>query len=362
MEEKRIGYFFDGPLIPSTEGASYRVLNICKYLSHSFPVFIIKCWREVDDYKKFKKLTSKFRNLKVLLINPEIYYKQPKRLLNIIRKEKINVLISKDPEIILSSFLFFRERIQDLKIVFDAHYTEDELLQQMGFSKREVEMKKIQELAAHYYSDVHFSVSKKDLQHFLEIGCKKNKIKIVENGVDCCEINFYGPNFEAKTVLFLGNMHYFPNLDAAKLIIRKIAPLVKGPVKFLFIGAFPRELLRYKSDNIIFTGPVEDLNPFLKNVTLAISPIRYLTGASTKILCYLAAGLPVIATEKAVRGLEGVEGVLVENRIEKYPDTILTLLSDEAQLKKMSREGRKTVEKYDWRLITRKVKKYIEEV
>jgi len=362
MEEKRIGYFFDGPLIPSTEGASYRVLNMSKYLSRFFSISIIKCWREVDDFEKFKKFTSKFKKLKILLINPKIYYKQPKQLLNLIRKERINVLISKDPEIILSSFLFFRERVQDLKLVFDAHYTEDELLQQVGFSKIEIEMKKIQELAAHYYSDVHFSVSKEDLQHFLEIGCSKDKIKKVENGVDCSDINFCGPNFEARTVLFLGNMHYFPNLDAVKLIIHKIARLVNQNVKFLFIGAFPRELLKYESDNIIFTGPVENLNSFLKNATLAISPIRYLTGASTKILCYLAAGLPVIATEKAVRGLEGVKGILVENRIEKYPDRILALLEDEVRLKKMSRKGRKSVEKYDWRLITKKVKKYIEEI
>lgn len=362
MEEIKIAYFFDGPIIPPTESASNRALNLCKYLAKDFPVYMIKCWREVDTLSKFKIFTKGFPNLKFSLVSPNIYYKQPSKALNIIEREKIDVIISKDPEMILSTFLFIRER-RNIKVVFDAHDVGYHLLGQIEKDKLKIAFEKVKELMSHYYSNLHFCVSKIDLERFLLIGCKKEKMRIVRNGVDCKEIKFFGPNMEAKTVLFLGHMHYFPNLDAVKLICERIVPKIlkeRKDITFLFIGAVPKILTKYKNLNVKFTGPVENLNKIFNNVSLAIAPLRYGTGTQIKILHYLGAGIPTLATNVAIEGLEGTRGIITENRIENYPERILSLLEDEKLLKRLGKTGRKSVERgYDWSLISKQAKKYI---
>jgi len=358
-----LGIPFDGPLLPTTEGASNRVYNLAKYLSLSgLKVNFLKCYRECDKISKFKKESLETK-INFFLIHPNIYYKNFKIIENIIKKEKINFLQIKDPELILTLGVYLKKRY-NFRICFDSHDATHVLLQRLGCKKSEINLSKFKELAANQYSDLHICVSTVDRKELIKIGCNEEKIKVIPNGVDTKTIKYVGPNLASKTVLFLGHMFYYPNTYAVQIICKKIIPTVlkyDKKVNFLFVGACPIEIIKkYQNKNIKFVGPVENLNEYLKKATIAISPLFHGSGTRIKILHYFAAGLPVISTELGAEGLDvkNNKHLILEDNITKYPKIILEMLENVNNYKRMIKNARKLTEKkYDWNKLAKKLKK-----
>jgi len=213
------------------------------------------------------------------------------------------------------------------------------------------------------------AVSEKDKDVLVKNGIPKDRIVVIPNGVDTETFRPSMKNTEVRdhhglkdffTVVFVGNMEYLPNQEAADVITSKIAPRTLNQlynVKFLMVGKIPPELV-VDSSNVIFTGFVENLAELLTASDIAIAPLLHGSGTRLKILEYFSCGLPVVSTSVGVEGLEVENGVniLVEDNVDEFAVKIVDLLMNRESRVRMGKAARELVkEKYDWHTIGRQL-------
>lgn len=185
----------------------------------------------------------------------------------------------------------------------------------------------------------------------------ENRISIIPNCVNYQEYasisdnsNFWVRGPHQGRILFVGIMTHPPNADAARLICDAIAPFCPDN-EFLVIGKNPLKISYPK--NVRFLGYVDDVKSVIAGSDVCIAPLRYGSGTRIKILEYMAMGKPVIATAKGAEGIEYSDGlnIIIEDRIEKYPEVIRMLLDDDRKRNALGREAARLIrEKYDWEL------------
>ena len=115
----------------------------------------------------------------------------------------------------------------------------------------------------------------------------------------------------------------------------------------------------------MFPGYVDDIKSVIASADICIAPIRSGSGTRIKILEYMAMGKPVITTSKGAEGIEYTDGlnIIIEDRIENYPEIIRHLLDDEKKRLALGREGRKLItEKYDWEMYRKRLEKIYRDV
>ena len=139
---------------------------------------------------------------------------------------------------------------------------------------------------------------------------------------------------EPPSLLFVGNFRHLPNLDAADRLINTIFPSVQAqfPTLRLFVVGehLPADILRRANDNVILTGYVPDVKPYLDRATVVVVPLRLGGGMRVKVLEALAAAKPVIASARALEGLDLVDGeqVILAEDDDEFARAIVDLLGD----------------------------------
>lgn len=116
---------------------------------------------------------------------------------------------------------------------------------------------------------------------------------------------------EEKIILFNGVLNYKPNLDALRIILDKINPLLLThpafSYKIIICGkGLPQELdllKKYADKNIIYAGFVQDIEPYFKAADIFLNPVQSGGGIKTKMIEAIAYGTTVIATETGATGL-----------------------------------------------------------
>ena len=117
-----------------------------------------------------------------------------------------------------------------------------------------------------------------------------------------------------RYVLFMGNFGYIPNAEAADLLLTQIYPRLKDAYpacRLLLVGRdpTPQMLDATKSDNnIVVTGQVPDVLPYLAAASVMIVPLLKGSGTRFKILEAFAAHCPVVSTAKGAEGLNVTDG------------------------------------------------------
>ncbi|MEM2181033.1 MAG: glycosyltransferase family 4 protein [Nitrososphaeria archaeon] len=199
------------------------------------------------------------------------------------------------------------------------------------------------------------------LTKFYEIS--KDKIFVVPNGVDVSKFDDASPINnpivnENNIVFFHGTLSWYPNLEAANIIVDYLAPKIPEAM-FLIAGAnAPTILIKKinKSNNVRYLGFVKNIEGWIKVSRVCIAPLLRGGGTKMKILEYAAAGKPIVATYKAVEGLgmnNKIHGLFYKNVDEYFIDGIRTLLKDIWLSKELGSNAKKYAKKYDWSLIGR---------
>ena len=117
-------------------------------------------------------------------------------------------------------------------------------------------------------------------------------------------LKYWGINIDEIIVVMHGSLEYGPNIEALKLLIET----TKGARKrynLVFVMAGASRSLRpgWLSDSVLYAGFVEDLEDFLCSADVAISLNISGSGVHMKVIDYLSAGLPLVATPKSLEGL-----------------------------------------------------------
>lgn len=257
--------------------------------------------------------------------------------------------------------VFLIKRFMKKTVVIDCHDVFQSLrLKHTSFPRRMLETSL--ERLSYGYADSILTVSKTEKDCLVSFNIRENKIEVVPNGVDTTQFAHYdSAKIREKyalthgTVIFVGNMEYWPNQEAVQVIASEIAPRVRKEIndaKFLIVGRIPKEMSLH---GLIFTGVVDSVAEFLAASDVAIAPLFQGSGTRLKILEYFSCGLPVVSTSVGAEGLEVVNGmnIIIKDNMDEFSAKIVELLNDHESSLKLGKKARElVVEKYDWRRIS----------
>jgi glycosyltransferase involved in cell wall biosynthesis len=139
------------------------------------------------------------------------------------------------------------------------------------------------------------------------------------------------------SVLFVGNLTYGPNADAAMRLVGDVLPrlrrLTESPVSVTLIGNHggnPELLSLAGQPGVRLTGFVPDPVPYYREADVLVVPLAFGAGTRIKLLEAFAQGLPVVTTGQGARGLEVIDGVhaLVADSAEAMAGAAAQLFGD----------------------------------
>ncbi len=155
---------------------------------------------------------------------------------------------------------------------------------------------------------------------------------------------------KSHDLLFVGNFNHTPNRDAILYFCDSVFPLIKKQlpnVKFYIVGNKPpQNIVHLAQDDIIVTGFVEDISPYLFHARVSVNPLRYGAGMKGKVGEALSWGLPVVTSSIGAEGmhLEHNRHCLVADEPETFAAEVVRVYRDPALWQTLSEQGRDLVE------------------
>ncbi|MFC7135341.1 MULTISPECIES: glycosyltransferase family 4 protein [Salinibaculum] len=185
------------------------------------------------------------------------------------------------------------------------------------------------------------TVSEKDQQRFIErYGVDKADVTAVPTGTKAVNHSELEPPADVRDRLGLGDgslavFHGYyehpPNREAAELIDQQIAPAMRErevDVEFVLVGQNPPDV---SSPNVQAVGFVDDLLSVLNAADVAVVPILHGGGTKTKLYDYVSLSLPIVATKKAVEGIDlesKRHGLITSDVDEEFVSSLMTLIQN----------------------------------
>jgi polysaccharide biosynthesis protein PslH len=202
------------------------------------------------------------------------------------------------------------------------------------------------------------TVTEKDRRLVKELA-PLSQIIVIPNGVDLSKFPRRVTNQGGQRIVFVGNMDRPSNIDAVRFLALEIFPAIRQryPEAALeLVGANPvLEVLELDAiPGVIVTGKVTNVVEYLHWATVCVIPIRQGFGLKNRTLEAMAAGVPIVGSDRALAGLK-VDGANVPlramraNKLEEYIYAIGRLFSEPKLREKLSENGRLLVEtEYTW--------------
>jgi len=132
------------------------------------------------------------------------------------------------------------------------------------------------------------------------------RIEAFVNGIDSTffdpQLPTAGAGLENRQYLvFIGQMDYFPNVDACCWFAKEIFPTLRkerSGLEFLIVGRNPSGPVRSLADvpGVSVIGGVADVRPYLAHSLALAAPLRIARGVQNKVLEALAMGKRVLAS------------------------------------------------------------------
>jgi glycosyltransferase involved in cell wall biosynthesis len=244
-------------------------------------------------------------------------------------------------------------------IVFDEHSLEADLYRGDDSRAGRAVLRAVEraERSAASGADLVFVTSEEDGQAVRALGAAR--VAIVPNGVDLQRFarpatvdvrslrRSLGLPEEGALGVFVGSGHP-PNVVAVEALERRASAYAAGGIGVVVVGRCG--LGRASVRNVVHTGEVPEVPPYLHASDVALCPLSIGSGTSLKTIEYLAAGLPLVSTDVGVRGLglnAGVEYALAAP--DEMPRAAAGLLADRERAQALASAGRAAVQRrYGW--------------
>lgn len=196
-----------------------------------------------------------------------------------------------------------------------------------------------------------------DRQELLQLS-PTSQIQVVPNGVDLDLFPYREADPSGTDLIFVGAMDASHNIDAARFFALEVMPLLRQRypnATFRIVGARPVPEVVALADQpgIIVTGQVPAMVEALHKATVCVVPLRTGFGIKNKTLEAMAAGVPVVGSDRGLEGL-AVDGTaplraLRANTVNEYVNAISYLLESGNLRTQLSQAGRIFVEReYTW--------------
>jgi sugar transferase (PEP-CTERM/EpsH1 system associated) len=180
---------------------------------------------------------------------------------------------------------------------------------------------------------------------------------LIPNGVDLDYFHVRAPHSQTdSTIVFVGRMDYFPNVQGAVHFAQNVFPIVRKrfpTAKLRIVGSNPIAVVRSLSSSpgVTVTGSVPDIRPHLADAAVAVAPLRIARGTQNKILECMAMGIPVVSSPEASRGVQAAPGehLLVGHTDEEFAAHVLRLLRDSELGNRMALAAREQLKRcHSW--------------
>jgi len=196
----------------------------------------------------------------------------------------------------------------------------------------------------------------------------ESKVYLINNGVESAYYSSNSNIIEKNTLIYTGQISWYPNEDALVYFINEIMPLIKQTVpevKLWIVGNKPADKIKklsQKDSNITVTGFVEDVREFMKKACVFIVPLRIGSGTRLKILEALSMKKAVVTTTVGCEGIE-VENnkhLLIRDTPKEFAKAVVDVLRNDGLRISLGENGRKLIgEKYDWKIVFKDLDKIL---
>jgi sugar transferase (PEP-CTERM/EpsH1 system associated) len=198
------------------------------------------------------------------------------------------------------------------------------------------------------------AVSENDRAFFLQY-VDPSRVSVIPTGVDT---EYFQPSPEPEqpdTTVFTGSMDWMPNEDGVIYFVEKILPLIHRDIPnaaFWAVGRRPpRRVQALASGNVIVTGAVDDIRPYLGKAAVCVVPLRSGSGTRIKIFEAMAMGKAVVSTTMGAEGLpvRHGENIVLADDPADFARQVVQLLRDQQRRAQLGRAARQLVEEnYGW--------------
>lgn len=192
--------------------------------------------------------------------------------------------------------------------------------------------------------------TEEDRQFFAPIA-GATPLHVVPNGVDLAEFPYRSRDPGGHTLVFVGAMDYIANVDTAQYLALEILPRLQqryADASLLLVGNKPTAAVQalVQQPGVTVTGRVPSVVDYLHRATVCVVPMRIGFGIKNKTLEAMAAGVPVVASD---RGLEGLDVDLPQralraNTLDDYVAAISTLFEQPDWRATLAQRGRELIE------------------
>lgn len=180
----------------------------------------------------------------------------------------------------------------------------------------------------------------------------------VPNGVDVAYFLPADEPEDPEAIVFTGLMKYRPNVDAAVYFVRDVLPkiLATRPNAMFYIvgGEPPEEVKALAGKNVVVTGRVPDVRPYVRRAAVFVVPLRMGSGTRLKVLEGLAMNKAMVSTSLGCEGIDVENGkhLLIADDPGTFAAAVLRVMSDRQLARQLSSEGRDLVNRsYRWETI-----------
>ena len=236
--------------------------------------------------------------------------------------------------------------------------------QQPALSPQVRDLLRKMEVALCNRADRVVTVSALDRNALVAAGVDAPRTRVIPLGVDIAPFELatrasgflrqHGIGADRALLVYHGTFRYQPNLKAIRILATEILPRLRArgyePI-VLAVGTHPP--LEPLHPDVIFTGAVDTVAPYLKAAAVAVVPLQQGGGTRMKVLDYFAASVPVVSTSKGVEGMGLTDGeqVLIRDGYEAIAEAVALLLSDSSRSRRLAESGRRFVQQFDWSYI-----------
>ncbi|HSU28076.1 MAG TPA: glycosyltransferase family 4 protein, partial [Chitinophagaceae bacterium] len=124
--------------------------------------------------------------------------------------------------------------------------------------------------------------------------------------------NRHGISKDEKILFFNGLLNYKPNLDALRVILDQVNPLLLKNTGFKYkilicgkgLPGEMRSLEAYKDRNLVYAGYTDEIASYYKASDILLNPVLSGGGVKTKIIEAIAYGCKVVSTQTGQLGVE----------------------------------------------------------
>ena len=218
---------------------------------------------------------------------------------------------------------------------------------QWKFGKRE-------EIALCRKFDLLLTTTERDCQVFRKDLPNQN-MAVVQNGAGNSFFEDLGLEQELCAMVFTGLFSHLPNSDGIIHFLDHIFPLILGlesQARIYVVGKSPTRQLRARaSENVIVTGFVEDVRPYMARAQVFVIPLLAGGGIRGKALEAMAMKRPIVTTTIGVEGihLRHEHSALLADTPDAFAKAVVRMFRDRGLRERLAENAFATVQRsYNW--------------